>query len=62
MMKTAPNPPYSPDLAPSDFCLFGYVKGCLAGFSFENADELLYVVQRVFAGIDKMILQAVFLE
>jgi histone-lysine N-methyltransferase SETMAR len=25
-MKSAPHPPYSPDLAPSDFYIFGYVK------------------------------------
>jgi hypothetical protein len=30
-MKSAPHPPYSPDLAPSDFYLFGYVNRCLAG-------------------------------
>jgi histone-lysine N-methyltransferase SETMAR len=40
-MKSAPHPPYSRDLAPSDFCLFGYVKRCLAGLSFEDADQLL---------------------
>jgi hypothetical protein len=26
-LRTAPYPPYSPDLAPSDFFLFGHVKG-----------------------------------
>jgi hypothetical protein len=25
-LRLAPDPPYSPDLAPSDFFLFGYVK------------------------------------
>jgi histone-lysine N-methyltransferase SETMAR len=39
-MKSAPHPPYSPDLAPSDFYLFGYVKRCLAGLSFEDANQL----------------------
>jgi hypothetical protein len=29
-MKSAPHPPYSPDLAPSDFYLFGDAKRCLA--------------------------------
>jgi histone-lysine N-methyltransferase SETMAR len=28
-MKSGPHPPYSPDLAPSDFYPFGYVKRCL---------------------------------
>jgi histone-lysine N-methyltransferase SETMAR len=27
-MKSVPHPPYSADLAPSDFSLFGYVKRC----------------------------------
>jgi hypothetical protein len=39
-MKSAPHSPSSLDLAPSDFYLFGYVKRCLAGLSFEDADQL----------------------
>jgi histone-lysine N-methyltransferase SETMAR len=61
-MKRGPHPPYSPDLAPSDFYLFGYVKGCLAGNAFADADELLDAVQRILEGIEKATLQAVFLE
>ena len=26
--KTVPQPPYSPDLAPCDFCLFPKLRGC----------------------------------
>jgi hypothetical protein len=36
-MKPAQHPPYSPDLAPPDFYLFGYVKGCPTDLSFEGA-------------------------
>jgi hypothetical protein len=61
-MKSAPHPPYSPDLAPSDFYLFAYVKKCLAGLSFEDADQLLAAVEGILEGIEKMTLQAVFLE
>jgi hypothetical protein len=64
-MKSAPHsphPPYSPDLAPSDFYLFGDVKGRLAGLSFEDADQLLAAVQGVLGGIEKVTLQAIFLE
>jgi hypothetical protein len=61
-MKLAPHPPYSPDLAPPDFYLFGYVKRCLAGLSFEDADQPLAVVEGVLKGIEKTTLQAVFLE
>jgi hypothetical protein len=61
-MKSAPCPLYSPDLAPSDFHLFGYVKRCLAGLSFEDEDQLLAAVEGVLEGIEKVTLQAVFLE
>jgi hypothetical protein len=61
-MKSAPHPPYSPDLVPPDFYLFGYVKRCLAGLSFEDADQLLAAVEGVLEGIEKVTLQAVLLE
>ena len=38
--KRAPHPPYSPDLAPSDFFLFGYVKGKLTGKEFAERNEI----------------------
>jgi hypothetical protein len=61
-MKPAPHPPYSPDLAPCDFYLFGYVKQRLAGFSFDSAEHPLEAVQEVLDGIEKVTLEAVFLE
>jgi hypothetical protein len=61
-MKSAPHPPYSPDLAPSDFYLFGDVKRYLAGLSFEDADRPFAVVEGVLEDIEKVTLQAVFLE
>jgi hypothetical protein len=61
-MKSAPHPLYPLGLAPSDFYLFGDVKRCLAGFSFENTDQLLTAVEGVLEGIEKVTLQAVFLE
>jgi hypothetical protein len=61
-MKSAPHSPYSPDLAPSDFYLFGYVKRCLAGPSFEDADQLLAALKGVRKCLEKLIMQAVFLE
>jgi hypothetical protein len=33
------HPAYSPDFAPADFRLFGYLKVMLKGNSFETADE-----------------------
>ena len=35
-----PHPPYSPDLAPSDFYLFGYLKGAIRGKIFSSIEEL----------------------
>jgi hypothetical protein len=61
-MKSAPHPPYSPDLAPSDFDLFDYVKRCLAGLSFADANQLLAAVEGVRQVIEKVVLQTVFLE
>jgi histone-lysine N-methyltransferase SETMAR len=52
-MKSAPHPPYSPNLAPPDFYLFEYVMRCLAGLSFENEDQLLAAVEGVLEGIEK---------
>jgi hypothetical protein len=61
-MKSAPHPPCSPDLMPSDFSLFGHVKRCLAGLSFQDSDQPLAAVEGILEGIEKMTLQAVFLE
>jgi hypothetical protein len=52
-MKSAPHPPYSHDLAPSDCYVFGNVKRWLAGLSFEDADQLLAAVEGVLECIEK---------
>jgi hypothetical protein len=49
-------------MAPSDFYLSGHVKGCLASRSFVDAEELCETVRTVLDSIEKVILQAVFLE
>jgi hypothetical protein len=61
-MKRAPHPPYSPDLAPLDFFLFGYVKGKLMGFRAETRSELLVCIRATLAEILRETLNAVFLE
>jgi len=40
------NPPYSPDLAPSDFHLFLHLKKFLGGKRFDDDDDLTDVVQK----------------
>ena len=42
-IKTVPHPPYSPDLGPSDFCLFPKLTGC----SYETIEEMNEAVTKV---------------
>jgi hypothetical protein len=59
-MKHAPHPPYSPDLAPSDFFLFAYVKRKLMGYRAESESELLVRIRVILAEIPRHVLNAVF--
>jgi hypothetical protein len=61
-MKEAPHPPYSPDLAPSDFFLFRYVKGKLRGYRAKTPYELFPRIRVILAEIPRETLNAVFLE
>jgi hypothetical protein len=47
---------------PPSYQLFGCVKRCFAGLSFEDADQLLAAVEGVPESIEKMTLQTFFLE
>jgi hypothetical protein len=49
-------------LAPSDFFLFGHVKGKLIGYRAETLSELLVRIRVILAEIPQKILNAVFLE
>ena len=42
--KRAPHPAFSPDISPTDFFLWGYVKDKLKGSRFNDADELLEAI------------------
>jgi hypothetical protein len=44
-MARAPHTLSLPDLAPSDFYLFGYTKHCLMGQSFAAADEPVSAIE-----------------
>ena len=44
-------PPYSPDLAPSDFWLFPHLKKFLRGKHFSSNEEFIAVVEEYFAGL-----------
>jgi transposase len=59
-LRLAPHPPYSPDLVPSDFFLFGYVKKRLKEMVFPSYEELVGAIDEVVAGIESETLTAVF--
>lgn len=44
-------PPYSPDLAPSDYFLFGYLSFMLEGYFFKTANELFDKVTEILTSI-----------
>jgi hypothetical protein len=54
------HPPFSPDLAPSDFYLFGRVKTALMGVTFEDDNQLFQDVMDVLRRIPRNELEAVF--
>jgi histone-lysine N-methyltransferase SETMAR len=56
------HPPYSPDLAPCDFWLFGYLKTCLEGQSFEDEEALQDGVSEILSQIEQSVLTRVFDE
>ena len=61
-MKRAPQPPYSPDIAPSDFYLFGYMKEQLKGCKFSSKEALLSAIYAILEEIPEQQLKEVFIE
>jgi hypothetical protein len=59
-MQMGPHPAYSPDLAPSDFYTFGYVKQLLSGCQLAGQESLLQAVSDILVGIEKVTLENVF--
>jgi transposase len=59
-LRLAPHRPDSPDLAPSDFFLFGYVKERLKGMVFPSYEELPDAIGEMVTGIESETLTAVF--
>jgi hypothetical protein len=57
--KHLSNPVYSPDLAPSDFFLFGHLKEKLTAFHCTARDELKSAITTIFNEIDREKLQYV---
>ena len=57
-----PHPSFSPDLAPSDFFLFGYLKDKCKGHRFGSVDELIDFINEIFYEIKMKVLFSVFDE
>jgi hypothetical protein len=54
------HPPYSPDLAPCDFFLFGYVKAKSMGKQYETPEHLVSEVRNIIERIRPDVLKSVF--
>jgi transposase len=59
-LRLVTHPPYSPDLAPSDFFLFGHVKNRLQGRVFESQDDLVAAITEELQNIELETLHRVF--
>ena len=61
-LKRMEHPPYSPDLAPCDFWLFGYIKEKLKGSHFTSQNELKNAICQILANISKEEISSVYDE
>jgi histone-lysine N-methyltransferase SETMAR len=59
-MERLPHPPYSPDISPCDFFLFGYLKHLLAGKSFSDGGALKEHIESLLKTISPATWQKVF--
>jgi hypothetical protein len=51
-----PHPAYNPDLAPSDFFLFGHIKGKMSDCNCESPEVVLNILTDSFTQRDKAML------
>jgi histone-lysine N-methyltransferase SETMAR len=58
-LTRVPHPAYSPDLAPSDFFLFGYMKERQKGKMFKDTEALLLNIREIFENMDLGLLERV---
>jgi hypothetical protein len=59
-LKRLPHPPYSPDIFPSDFCLFGKAKGVRIGQEIPDEISPLDAVTAILNWISTNELQCIF--
>lgn len=58
--KRPPQPAYSPDVAPSDFFLFGFAKNSLKGQKFTSLEDFKEKLIEIFNSISKATIKSVF--
>ena len=51
--KLLPHPPYSPDLALCDFCLFPNLRKSLTRQKFESSEEVITAMGAYFTDLEK---------
>jgi hypothetical protein len=61
-MNQMPHPTYSPDIAPSDFFLFGYLKDKLHRCSYDSALALFSAITDLTENLQKSLLHGIFDE
>jgi histone-lysine N-methyltransferase SETMAR len=59
-LRLAAHPPYSSDLAPSGFFLFGHIKHCLQGIAFPSREQSLAAIHEILEAIPQPTLEDVF--
>jgi histone-lysine N-methyltransferase SETMAR len=61
-LSLLPHPPFSPDLVPSDFYLFGYIKTELRASHGRTQEDLFANVDHILRGFSSDELRRVYLE
>jgi histone-lysine N-methyltransferase SETMAR len=59
-LRLVVHPPYSPDLIPTDFFLFGHIKHCLQGITFPSREESFAAIHEIVGAIPRPTLEDVF--
>jgi hypothetical protein len=59
-IQRIPHPAYSPDVAPNDFFLFGYIKRKLTEYNIHDRQSLQSAIADIFDEIGQKTLMAVF--
>lgn len=54
------HPPYSPDISPNDFFLYGYVKSKLPGYDVGSPYDLVNAIKEICSKIEKSIWESVY--